>query len=65
MARIFKRGNNWCIDYTIQGRQVRKRVSPSKQMAMMALKAVEGQIVKGEFGLLEEKRVKRADTCLR
>lgn len=48
--RIYQRQNIWYIDYTsLNGKRVRKRVGPSKDLARLALKAVEVDLVKGKY----------------
>ncbi len=50
MGTLFKRGRNWYIDVRDQGRRIRKRVGPSKEVAILALKDAEVKIAKKEFG---------------
>ena len=38
MAKTFKRGKNWGIDYSADGRRVRRIIGPNKAMAELALK---------------------------
>lgn len=46
MARIYKRGKTWCIDYSISGRRKRKAIGHLKEIAQLALKDVEVRIAK-------------------
>jgi integrase len=56
--RIYKRNDNWYIDYIFKGRRHRKKIGKSKRMAELALKEVEVKIVKGEYlGIYEEKKI--------
>jgi len=48
MARIFKRGKNWYVDYAVDGRRVRKSFGKQKKVAELYLKNVEVKIAKGE-----------------
>jgi len=55
---VYKKGKNWYIDYYHQGRRIRKKIGPSKQVAELALKDVEVKIAKGEYlGIYEEKKI--------
>ena len=47
--RIYQRKSVWYIDYSFNGRRVRKKVGTSKKMAELALNQVEISITKGEF----------------
>jgi site-specific recombinase XerD len=54
---VFKKGNNWYIDYYLKGRRKRKKVGHSKKLAEQILKDIQVKIVKGEYlGVLEEKK---------
>ena len=53
---IYQRGKIWWIDYYYKGRRLREPVSESKQEAIDALTARKGDIVKGRFELMREKR---------
>jgi len=58
MGRIYQRDQAWYIDYSFNGRRVRKSVGTSKKMAELALKDVELRIAKGEFlGVSEDRRM--------
>jgi integrase len=50
MARIFKRGDTWYLDYRVKGKRFRKRVGKSKRTAELALKDAEVKIARDEFG---------------
>ena len=55
---IYKRGDNWYIDYRVKGKRVRKKIGPSKRLAETALKDVLVKVAKGEFlGVYEEKKL--------
>lgn len=49
MARVFKRGKKWCIDYSYRGRRIMKAISRDKRMAELALKDIELKIARGEY----------------
>jgi len=51
LARIYKRGKSYYLDYSYQGRRIRKRVGPSKQIALLALKDIEVRIARNEYNL--------------
>src|SRR5438067_11143482 len=34
---IYKRGNSWCVGFTVNGRRVRETVGPNKQVAEKVL----------------------------
>jgi len=56
--RIYQRRCVWYIDYSFNGRRVRKKVGTSKKMAELALKETELKIVKKKFlGINEPKRM--------
>lgn len=56
--RVYQRKGVWYIDYSFNGRRVRKKVGTSKKMAEFALKEIELRIVKGEFlGITEPKEM--------
>jgi len=56
--RIYQRKSVWYIDYSLNGRRVRKKVGRSKKMAELALKETELRIAKGEFlGVAEPKKL--------
>jgi len=55
---IFKKGNNWYIDYYFKGKRKRKKIGPSKKLAEQVLKDVQIKIAKGEYlGVYEERKV--------
>ena len=55
---IFQKGKNWYIDYYVKGRRKRKKIGPSKKLAMQVLKDVQLKIAKGEYlGVYEEKKI--------
>jgi len=55
---VFKRGTSWYIDYRYKGRRIRKKIGPSKKVAVLALKDTELKIARGEFlGIYEEKKI--------
>lgn len=49
MARVFKRGNMWGIDFTAHGKRIREIVAPNKAMAEIALKKKLVMIVENKF----------------
>lgn len=57
MARVFKRGSKWGIDYAAHGRRIREIVAPNKAMAEIALKKKLVLIAENKF--LEIKREQR------
>lgn len=59
---IFKKGDNWYIDYYIKGRRKRKKIGPSKKLALQVLNDVKLKIVKKEYlGVYEEKKISFKD----
>jgi len=55
---IFQKGKNWYIDYYVKGRRKRKKIGPSKKLALQVLKDVQLKIAKGEYlGVYEEKKI--------
>ena len=49
MARVFKRGRKWYVDYRVNGRRVLRSVGESKRLAEDVLKDIEAKIVRGEM----------------
>ena len=59
-----KNGRVWCIDYSFNGRRVRKTVGTSKKMARAALVDTENRITKGKFlGITEPKKMLFDNLC--
>ena len=54
---IFKKGNNWFIDYYVNGRRKRESVGPSKELAQIVLKKRKVQIAENKF--LDVRKQKR------
>jgi integrase len=55
---VFQKGKNWYIDYYDKGKRKRKKIGPSKKLALQILKDIEVKIVKKEYlGLVDEKKV--------
>ena len=62
--RVYQRKGVWYIDYSFNGRRVRRKVGTSKKMAELALKETELRIAKGEFlGVAERKKMTVDDLC--
>lgn len=62
--RVYERNGAWHIDYSFNGRRVRKKVGSSKKMADLALKQVELRIAKREFlGYVEAKKMLFEKLC--
>jgi integrase len=56
---IFQKRGNWFVDLRINGRRRRKKVGPSKELALLVLKDIEVKQAKGEWlGILDEKKTK-------
>ena len=57
MARIYswagKKGTYWYLDYTVDGRRVRKRVGRSKKLADLALADVQVKLERRELGFAQ------------
>jgi site-specific recombinase XerD len=59
---IFKDGRHWFIDLRINGKRRRKKVGPSKELALLVLKDLEVKKAKGEFfGIFEERKIRFKD----
>ena len=52
LARIYQRSGIWYLDYAVAGKRVRRAAGTSRKVADLALKDIEVQMAKGEFGLL-------------
>lgn len=54
---VYKKGNNWYIDYYVNGQRKRKKIGPSKKLALQVLEDVHVKIAKEEYlGVYEEKK---------
>lgn len=53
---VYKKGENWFIDYRVQGVRKRKKIGPSYQVAKLALKDVQAKIAQGKIGIEEPKK---------
>jgi len=63
---IYKKGNNWYVDYYLKGRRKRKKVGPSKKLAEQVLKDIQVKNAKGEYlGVFEERKISFADFAQR
>lgn len=61
---VFKRGEKWCIGYSLNGRWVRKSIGTSKKIAELAEKEIKLNIAKGEFlGITEPKKILLEELC--
>jgi integrase len=55
---VFKKGDNWYIDYYVKGQRKRKRIGRSKKLALQVLQDVQLKIAKNEYlGIHAEKKV--------
>lgn len=55
---IYKKGENWYIDYYLHGRRKRKKIGHSKKLADQVLKDVQTKIVKKDFlGIYDDQKV--------
>jgi len=56
MARVYYRDSKkgkrtWYIDYLYEGRRIRKRVGPSRKLALLALSDIEIKIARKQYNL--------------
>lgn len=59
---VFKKGNNWHIDYRVSGRRRREKVGPSKKIAELALQKRKVEIAEGKFlDIKRQNRIKFED----
>ncbi len=56
MATIYKRENNWYLDYYYKGRRFKKAIGHSKKLAEFAKKDIEVKIARNELGFIEAKK---------
>lgn len=49
MGSIYKRGKNYYVDIHSDGKRIRKKVGPSKQLAELVLKDMEVKVAKRKF----------------
>lgn len=62
MSRIYKRGQNWCLDYRYKSKRIRKVIGPHRDIAVLALKDIEVRIAKEEhLGVHEYPHIVFAD----
>ncbi len=55
---VYKKGKNWYVDYYVRGRRKRKKVGPSKKLALHVSKDVQIKIAKAEYlGIYDDKKV--------
>ncbi len=55
---VYKKDDNWYIDYYHNGQRKRRKIGPSKQLAELALKDVQLKIARGEIlGVSETKKI--------
>lgn len=55
---IFLKGKNWYIDYYVKGQRKRKKIGPSKKLALQVLQDVQLKLAKGEYlGIYQEKKI--------
>ncbi len=54
---VYKKGENWYIDYRVQGVRKRKKIGPSYQTAKLALKKVQIEIAQGKIGIEQPKNI--------
>jgi len=52
---VYKNGENWYIDYRVQGVRKRKKIGPSHKVARLALKDVQVKIAQGKIGIEKPK----------
>jgi integrase len=56
---VYKRGNKWWIDcYNNEGQRIRQYGGPTRAVAVEVLKAVQGDIARGRFGLLPKQSMR-------
>lgn len=41
--RVFQRGDNWYVDYSVKGRRRREKIGPNKRLAEIALEKIRAQ----------------------
>ena len=46
---VLKKGNNWFIDYYVEGRRKRERIGPNKKQALIVLQKRKVQIAENKF----------------
>jgi site-specific recombinase XerD len=62
--RIYQRRNAWFLDYSRDGRRVRKRIGTSRKLAELAMKAVEVELIKSKYlGIREPKKMLFEKLC--
>ena len=61
---VYKKGENWFIDYRVQGVRKRKKIGPSYQVAKLALKDVQVKIAQGKIGIEEPKKTPFSEFAL-
>ena len=51
---IFKKNNNWYIDYYVNGRRKREKIGPNRKQALIVLQKRKVQIAENRFLDIEE-----------
>jgi len=46
---IYKRGNSWCVGFTVNGRRVRETVGPNKKIAQKVLSLRMTQVLENRY----------------
>jgi len=54
---IYKKGENWFIDYRVQGRRIREKAGPSRTVAKQVLAKRKAQILEENFFPKRKKRL--------
>ncbi len=65
MARVFKRGRDWWIDFLDEeGRRHRKKIGPNYRVAQDVLHDILAKVAKAEYlGVVEERKIGFTDFC--
>ena len=59
---VFKKGNNYYIDYYVRGRRRREKIGPNKRQASLVLQKRKVQIAEGKFlDLTREEKISFED----
>lgn len=55
---VYRKGENWYVDYYLKGRRKRKKIGHSKKLALQVLEDIHTKITKKEYlGIHEEKKI--------
>ena len=46
---VYKRGRNWCVDFTFHGERIREMIGPSRKTAQAVIAKKKAEIAENKF----------------